>query len=94
MKSLRKRLFNDDQNPYAVKLLEKDTAYFAADKIISYQKPDSLDIKIKKSFLRAYKKPDSISLMRRPELILLLLMRQMVSCICIQSRSYGVGKNR
>lgn len=44
------------KNPYAVKLLEKDTAYFAADKIISYQKPDSLDIKIKKSFLRAYKK--------------------------------------
>lgn len=44
------------KNPYAVKLLEKDTAYFAADKIISYQKPDSLDVKIKKSFLRAYKK--------------------------------------
>ncbi len=44
------------KNPYAVKLLEKDTAYFAADKIISYQKPDPLDIKIKKSFLRAYKK--------------------------------------
>lgn len=44
------------KNPYAVKLLEKDTAYFAAEKILSYQKPDSLDITKKKSFLRAYKK--------------------------------------
>ena len=44
------------KNPYAVKIMEKDTAYFAAEKIISYQKPDSLDISIKKSFLRAYKK--------------------------------------
>lgn len=44
------------KNPYAVKIMEKDTAYFAAEKIISYQKPDSLDIRIKKSFLRAYRK--------------------------------------
>lgn len=44
------------KGPYAVKIMEKDTAYFAAEKIISYQKPDSLDIRIKKSFLRAYKK--------------------------------------
>ncbi|MDN3691561.1 OstA-like protein [Chryseobacterium tructae] len=44
------------KNPYAVKLMEKDTAYFAAEKIISFQKPDSLDIRIKKSFLRAYRK--------------------------------------
>lgn len=44
------------KNPYAVKIMEKDTAYFAAEKIISYQRPDSLDIKVKKSFLRAYKK--------------------------------------
>ncbi|MEJ5106492.1 OstA-like protein [Chryseobacterium sp. MYb328] len=44
------------KNPYAVKIMEKDTAYFAAEKIISYQKQDSLDIRIKKSFLRAYKK--------------------------------------
>lgn len=44
------------KNPYAVKIMEKDTAYFAAQKIISYQKQDSLDINKKKSFLRAYKK--------------------------------------
>lgn len=44
------------KNPYAVKIMEKDTAYFAAEKILSYQKPDSLDIRIKKSFLRGYKK--------------------------------------
>lgn len=44
------------KNPYAVKIMEKDTAYFAAEKIITYQRQDSLDIRIKKSFLRAYKK--------------------------------------
>lgn len=44
------------KNPYAVKIMEKDTAYFAAETIITFQKPDSLDINIKKSFLRAYKK--------------------------------------
>lgn len=44
------------KNPYAVKIMEKDTAYFAAEKIITYQRPDSLDIRIKKSFLRAYRK--------------------------------------
>ncbi|PKF74240.1 OstA-like protein [Chryseobacterium sp. PMSZPI] len=44
------------KNPYAVKIMDKDTAYFAAEKIISYQRPDSLDIKVKKSYLRAYKK--------------------------------------
>lgn len=44
------------KNPYAVKAFEKDSIYFAAEKIISYQKPDALDIKVKKSFLRAYKK--------------------------------------
>lgn len=44
------------KNPYAVKIMEKDTAYFAAEKIITYQRPDSLDINKKKSFLRAYKK--------------------------------------
>ena len=44
------------KSPYAVKIMEKDSVYFAAEKIISYQRPDSLDIKIKKSFLRAYKK--------------------------------------
>jgi len=44
------------RNPYAVKVMEKDSIYFAAEKIISYQRPDSLDIKVKKSYLRAFKK--------------------------------------
>lgn len=44
------------KNPYAVKIMEKDSVYFAAEKIISYQRTDSLDIKVKKSYLRAYKK--------------------------------------
>lgn len=44
------------QSPYAVKIMEKDSIYFAAEKILSYQKPDATDITLKKSFLRAYKK--------------------------------------
>ena len=44
------------KSPYAVKVMEKDSIYFAAEKIISYQRPDSLDIKVKKSYLRAFKK--------------------------------------
>ena len=44
------------KNPYAVKAFEKDSMYFAAEKIISFQKPDSADIKKKKSFLRAFRK--------------------------------------
>ncbi len=44
------------QNPYAVKALEKDSMYFAAEKIISFQKPDAADITVKKSFLRAFRK--------------------------------------
>lgn len=44
------------QSPYAIKIMEKDSIYFAAEKILSYQRPDSADITIKKSFLRAYKK--------------------------------------
>lgn len=44
------------KSPYAVKIMEKDSIYFAAEKIISYQRPDSLDIKVKKSYLRAFKK--------------------------------------
>ncbi|WP_080780428.1 OstA-like protein [Chryseobacterium phocaeense] len=44
------------KSPYAVKIMEKDSIYFAAEKILSYQRPDSLDIKVKKSFLRAFKK--------------------------------------
>lgn len=42
------------KSPYAVKILEKDSIYFASEKILSYQKLDSL--KIKKSYLRAFKK--------------------------------------
>ncbi|MBL1219713.1 organic solvent tolerance protein OstA [Chryseobacterium sp. L7] len=44
------------QSPYAVKIMEKDSIYFAAERILSYQRPDSADITVKKSFLRAYKK--------------------------------------
>jgi hypothetical protein len=44
------------KNPYAVKAFEKDSMYFAAEKIISFQRPDSADIKKKKSFLRAFRK--------------------------------------
>jgi len=44
------------KNPYAVKAFEKDSVYFASEKIISYQKPDSADATKKKSFLRAFKK--------------------------------------
>ncbi|SFI54462.1 OstA-like protein [Halpernia frigidisoli] len=40
--------------PYAVKLLDKDSIYFSADRFLTYQKPDST--LTKKSFLRAYKK--------------------------------------
>lgn len=42
--------------PYAVKILEKDSMYFSADRILAYQKLDTLDPLKKKSFLRAYKK--------------------------------------
>lgn len=42
--------------PYAVKILEKDSMYFSADRILAYQKLDSLNPLKKKSFLRAYKK--------------------------------------
>jgi lipopolysaccharide export system protein LptA len=44
------------KSPYAVKILEKDSIYFASEKILSYQKPDSADITKKKSFLRAFRK--------------------------------------
>ncbi|KYH05398.1 OstA-like protein [Chryseobacterium cucumeris] len=44
------------KSPYAVKVMEKDSIYFAAEKIISYQRPDTVDIKVKKSYLRAFKK--------------------------------------
>lgn len=44
------------EKPYAVKILEKDSIYFSAEKIFTYQKADAQDPKIKKSFLRAYYK--------------------------------------
>ncbi|UOV00078.1 hypothetical protein MUU74_09000 [Chryseobacterium daecheongense] len=37
------------KSPYAVKILEKDSIYFASEKIISYQKPDSADATKKKA---------------------------------------------
>lgn len=42
--------------PYAVKILEKDSMYFSANRILAYQKIDSINPLKKKSFLRAYKK--------------------------------------
>ncbi len=42
--------------PYAVKILEKDSMYFSAQKILAYQKIDATDPLKKKSFLRAYRK--------------------------------------
>ena len=41
-------------SPYAVKIMNQDTAYISAEKFLSYQKPDSTNKK--KSFLRGYKK--------------------------------------
>lgn len=42
------------EKPYAVKILEKDSLYFSAEKIITFQKPDSSNVK--KSFVRAFHK--------------------------------------
>lgn len=42
--------------PYAVKILEKDSIYFSADRILAYQKIDDQNPLKKKSFLRAYRK--------------------------------------
>src|SRR5690606_33285053 len=42
------------EKPYAVKILEKDSGYFSAEKILAYQKMDSVGQN--KSYLRAYKK--------------------------------------
>ncbi|QDP84395.1 organic solvent tolerance protein OstA [Chryseobacterium sp. SNU WT5] len=44
------------EKPYAVKILEKDSMYFSADRILAYQKLDDKNPLKKKSFLRAYKK--------------------------------------
>ena len=41
------------EKPYAVKILETDSIYFSANKILAYQKTDSSNKK--KSFLRAYR---------------------------------------
>lgn len=41
------------QKPYAIKIFEKDSLYIGAEKIIAYQKMDSVSGK-KKSFLRAF----------------------------------------
>lgn len=41
------------ERPLAVKILEKDSMYFSAEKILAFQKPEGLQ---KKSFLRAYHK--------------------------------------
>lgn len=42
--------------PYAVKILEKDSMYFSAERFLTYQKIDKENPIEKKSFLRAYKK--------------------------------------
>lgn len=42
--------------PYAVKILEKDSMYFSAQRILAYQKGDKDEPLKKKSFLRAYRK--------------------------------------
>ncbi|MFC4165474.1 OstA-like protein [Epilithonimonas zeae] len=42
--------------PYAVKILSKDSAYFSAEKFITFQRPDSANALKKKSYLRAYRK--------------------------------------
>ena len=44
------------EKPLAVKILDQDSIYFSAEKIVTFQKPDTLDNTKKKSFLRAYKK--------------------------------------
>ena len=42
--------------PYMVKILSKDSAYFSAEKFVTFQKPDSANVLKKKSFLRAFRK--------------------------------------
>lgn len=43
------------EKPYAVKILEKDSMYFSANRILAYQKADETNPLKKKSFLRAYR---------------------------------------
>ncbi len=42
--------------PYMVKILSKDSAYFSAEKFVTFQKPDTANALKKKSFLRAFRK--------------------------------------
>ncbi|WP_312765252.1 OstA-like protein [Epilithonimonas sp.] len=42
--------------PYAVKILSKDSAYFSAEKFITFQRPDSANSLKKKSYMRAFRK--------------------------------------
>src|SRR5690606_4208109 len=44
------------ERPYAVKILEKDSMYFSAQRILAYQQTDAADPTKKKSFLRAFRK--------------------------------------
>lgn len=44
------------EKPLAVKILEKDSIYFSAEKILAYQKIQDNNPALKKSFIRAYKK--------------------------------------
>ncbi len=44
------------EKPLAVKILEKDSLYFGAEKIITIQKADTSDATKKKSFMRAFRK--------------------------------------
>lgn len=44
------------EHPYAVKILDKDSMYFSADRILAYQKLDPENPIKKKSFLRAFRK--------------------------------------
>jgi len=44
------------EKPLAVKILENDSIYFSAERIVTFQKLDTLETDKKKSFLRAYRK--------------------------------------
>src|SRR5690606_35541308 len=44
------------ERPYTVKILEKDSMYFSAQRLLAYQKVDDKDPLKKKSFLRAFRK--------------------------------------
>lgn len=44
------------EKPYAVKILEKDSMYFSAQRLLAYQKVDEHNPLLKRSFLRGYRK--------------------------------------